>query len=273
MLYIKKGPPKSSVAQKTAEIKRRESWKMLSENAPENKEEASKYTDILRNMFEEFPKEDIRETVIREQHALCCYCMRRIANTGQNMRIEHWYPLNMNKRTAIEYKNFLGACTGVCSDHYSEFQCCDKSKSGKIIQLDPQNHSMMDQIKYRSDGEIYFENSSSWTAEQVVEFEYEINAILRLNGISAKKQSEQDKDIDTEQQYSGGNELKSRREAVYRACADQIRRMQIKKRPGGISVADVQELVDKIETKEEYPEYAGVMLFYYKRWIRNHQQR
>ena len=273
MLYIKKGPPKPSVAQKTAEIKRGDDWKNLPEDAPKNEEDASRYTKILRDMFEEFTKPDIRETVIREQHALCCYCMRRIGNTGRDMRIEHWYPLNMNKRTAIEYQNFLGACTGICSDHYIEFQCCDNSKSGKIIELDPRNHSMMDQIRYKSDGEIYFEKSPAWTETQVSKFEYEINEILRLNGVSSENKSGQEFDINNEwQSYDGGNELKSRREAVYRACADQIRRMQMKKSPKGISIADVQELVDKIEAKEEYPEYAGVMLFYYKRWIRNHQR-
>lgn len=274
MLYIKKGPPKESIAQKTAEIKRRDSWKSLPDNVPENGEEAAKYTNTLRSMFEEFRKTDIRETVIHEQHGLCCYCMRRIANDGENMRIEHWYPLKMNKRTAIEYQNFLGACTGVCSDHYSEFQCCDNSKSGNVIEIDPRNQSMMDQIMYKSDGEVYFEQSSAWTEAQVLKFQNEINNILRLNGSSSKNKAGDKINISNEGlSYSSGNELKSRREAVYKACVDEIRRIQKKKLPQKISIMDVQKLVDKIESSDEYPEYAGVMLFYYKRWIRNHQKR
>lgn len=262
MLYIRKGPPKEIVAQKTAELKRRDSWRGLPDDAPTDKDEAVKYTDTLRNMFDEFSKPDIRETVIKEQHSICCYCMRRIRNSGSNMRIEHWYPLNRNKNKAIEYSNFLGACTGIYSQDYTEKQCCDNSKSGKIIMLDPRNQSMMDQIKYKSNGEVYFEKSSAWTEEQVDQFTEDINNTLQLNG-----------EINcTESQYSGCNELKSRREAVYRGCKDEIRRMQRRKKTGILSVKDVQNLVDKLEAQEEYPEYAGVMLFLYKRWIKNHQK-
>lgn len=273
MLYIRKGPPKISVAQKTAEIKRSETWKNLPDDAPEDKEEASKYTAVLRDMFEQFPKYDIRETVIKEQHGLCCYCMRKIANSGDEMRIEHWYPLNMDKRKAIEYSNFLGACTGVCSDRYSEFQCCDNSKKGEVIKLDPQNQSMMDQIKYKSDGEIYFESSPAWSEEEVKRFEYEINEVLYLNGSPFAEMMDSNSSYGgASRQRIGCNELKSRRESIIRACKDRLLNERRKNQSRSIPIATVQKWIDDIESTEEYPEYAGVMLFYYKRWLKNHKR-
>jgi len=268
LLYIRKGPPKVIVAQKTAEIKRRDTWKNLPDDAPTDKDGAAKYTETLRSMFDEFSKPDIRETVIQEQHALCCYCMRRICNSGSDMRIEHWYPLNLNKTSAIEYSNFLGACTGIYSQDRSERQCCDNSKSGETIMLDPQNQSMMNQIKYKSDGEIYFEESPAWTDEQVDRFTTDINDTLQLNGDTNEKVTSENSN---NQKNNGCNELKSQREAVLRACREELSRMQRRKRPSALSVKEVQELVNKIEAKEEYPEYAGVMLFFYNRWIKNHQ--
>ena len=260
MLYIEKGAPLNSIAQKTAEIKRRDDWKELPQNAPEDEHEAHRYTDVLRSMFDEFSKDDIRSTIVKEQHHLCVYCMRRIKNDPLTTKIEHWYPLSQDKEKAIDYTNFFGACTGVDYQNSETQPCCDSSKSGTIIKLNPCDRRMMNQIKYESDGTIYFDTADGWTQDEVNDFNDEIKNVLRLNG-----------DI-PEYSYQSGSELRSRRSAVYDACKKNIIRM-IKKNPRrSISISDIQALIDKIERKEEYPEYAGVMLFYYKRWISNHSK-
>lgn len=258
MLYIEKGAPLNSIAQKTAEIKRRDAWKALPLNAPEDEREAHRYTDALRIMFDEFSKDDIRSTVLKEQHHLCVYCMRRIKIDPLTTKIEHWYPLSQNKEKAIEYTNFFGACTGVDSQNNTTQPCCDTSKSGTIIKLNPCDRRMMNQIKYESDGTIYFDSADGWTKEEVDDFNDEIKKVLRLNG-----------DI-PENDYLPGSELRSRRAAVYAACKNTITRMVMRNPRHTVSISDIQALIDNIESKEEYPEYAGVMLFYYKRWISNH---
>ena len=39
---------------------------------------------------------------------------------------------------------------------------------------------------------------------------------------------------------------------------------------GKCTVANVEKLIEELEAKQQYPAYAGVMLFYYKRWLKNH---
>lgn len=258
MLYIEKGAPLISVAQKTAEIKRRDAWKALPLEVPQDEHEAHQYTDTLRTMFEEFSKDDIRSTVLTEQHYLCVYCMRRIKNNPSTTKIEHWYPLSRNKEKAVEYTNFFGACTGVDSQNNTTQPCCDTSKSGAIIKLNPCDRRMMNQIKYESDGTVYFDSSDGWTQKEIDDFNKEIQNVLRLNGDTP------------EYAYLSGSELKSKRAAVYSACRKNITRMRLKNPGKTISISEIQALIDKIESKEEYPEYAGVELFFYKRWISNH---
>lgn len=258
MLYIEKGAPLNSIAQKTAEIKRRDAWKELPLNAPEDDHEAHRYTDALRTMFDEFSKDDIRSTVLNEQHHLCVYCMRRIKNDPLTTKIEHWYPLSQNKEKAIDYTNFFGACTGVDSQNNTTQPCCDTSKSGTVIKLNPCDRRMMNQIKYESDGTIYFDSADGWTQDEIDDFNNEITNVLRLNGNVPKHDNQP------------GSELRSNRASVYAACKKTIDRMR-KKNPGKtVSISTIQSLVNNIEQKEEYPEYAGVMLFYYKRWLNSH---
>ena len=93
MIYIHKGEPPRSISLKS----------------PERDEgDARRYTDELRTIFDEFPKEELREAILQEQHHLCAYCMRRIHNDGRRMRIEHWFPLSHSKYKAIDYSNMLG---------------------------------------------------------------------------------------------------------------------------------------------------------------------
>ncbi len=83
MLYIKKMQPLPEVVDKINLIKRSDIWKNISEGD----------TKAIRKQFESLPKDSVRYTLLKEQHGLCAYCMRRIHNDSSTT-IEHWAPLS-----------------------------------------------------------------------------------------------------------------------------------------------------------------------------------
>lgn len=248
MIYIKKGPPPKNVASKIAEIKRNPKWKAIPETRPTDQESQSGYGDTLRIYFDQLPKNEIRESVSKEQHYLCAYCMRPLPNV-QSVIVEHWYPLSQARDTAIDYNNFLGSCNGLYSDGQQMRSCCDDHKSGKCITIDPRKEWMMDCIKYERNGTIYFDAPDWLDDKQRRAIDNDINQTLCLNG----KESE----------------LTLHRERVLLSCKKQLTKLHIQKR---CTVANVKKLIQNIEEQEQYPAYAGVMLFYYKRWLKNHPQ-
>ena len=94
MIYIKRGPPPRSVALKISEIKRDPQWKEIPVTRPVEKSQQKGYGDTLRGYFDQLPKEQIRASLLKEQHYLCAYCMRRLPNTGA-VKIEHWFPMKV----------------------------------------------------------------------------------------------------------------------------------------------------------------------------------
>ena len=105
----------------------------------------------------------------------------------------------------------------------------------------------MDCINYEKNGTVYFDAPTGMTDQQKQDIENDINNVLCLNG----KESE----------------LTIGRERVYHSSIKMLEKLRLKNR---CSVTAVQKLIQNIENKEQYPEYAGVMLFYYKRWLKNH---
>lgn len=264
MIYIHKGEPPRSISLKVAAIKREARWRELPDESPKRDEgDARRYTDELRTIFDEFPKGELREAVLREQHHLCACCMRRIHNDGRHMRIEHWYPLSHSKYKAIDYSNMLGVCKGSDYQNQRVHACCDANKGGKVIKLDPRDERMMSQIRYESSGRIYFEQSGGWTEEEVCIFQKDIDEILMLNGESAT--SEQSHYV-----VPAGDDLKSMRQAVYKGCRDTFKRLVCNNK---LTVRKIQEMINKIESKEVYDEFVGVKLFYFKRWIKKQKRQ
>lgn len=248
MIYIKKGAPSRNVATKIAQVKRNPKWKKIPKTRPLNPALQSGYGDTLRMYFEQLPKNEIRESISKEQHYLCAYCMRPLPNT-QSVIIEHWYPLSQARDTAIDYNNFLGSCNGIYSDGQQVRSCCDGNKAGRCITINPQKKWMMDCIKYESNGTIYFDAPAGLDEEQRGAIDKDINQTLCLNGAES--------------------ELTLHRKRVLSSCKKQLTKLQIQNR---CNVANIKKLIQDIEKQEQYPAYAGVMLFYYKRWLKNHSQ-
>lgn len=79
-------------------------------------------------------KAELRNVLVREQHGLCAYCMRRIYASQAGMRIEHVIPRSVcqderSRHLRLNYSNLLGCCSGKIGDD----TCCDVRKGDQII--------------------------------------------------------------------------------------------------------------------------------------------
>jgi uncharacterized protein (TIGR02646 family) len=72
-------------------------------------------------------KDELRQALVTEQRGICCYCMSRIHNGHDTMRIEHWKPQSHFQSEELNYHNLLGACLG--GDGLPrKLQHCDRRK-------------------------------------------------------------------------------------------------------------------------------------------------
>ena len=133
----------------------------------------TEYKKMKHAYFDGCPKDDIRESLLREQGYLCAYCMRRIDK--DHMKIEHWFPQNRlsGDQAKMDYKNMLASCEGHIEGSRDKDETCDTHKKEKIIKIDPRDRSSVNQIKYKSrSGEIYADSP---------ELEKDLNVTLNLN--------------------------------------------------------------------------------------------
>lgn len=238
MLYINKQNPPADVIRQINEVKRSPEWR----NIPEGD------TVAIRAQFDLLPKDKIRKHLVKEQHGLCAYCMRRITENGSKTTIEHWMPLSKGKEKALDYQNMLGVCHGgrKQDNDRQRILCCDASKAEEVIVLDPQNRHHMEDIAYKKDGTIYSMSGG---------FEDDINNKLCLNGHIDKQGNR----IDTSTEI-----VKGRRDAAL-WCDDFFRALD---RNGKFTSGRIKRKMDEILQAEERMEFAGVRLFYLEKKYR-----
>lgn len=151
MIYIRKRKTPNIIVEKATAIKKDPA-------SGYEKLELPKDSTQLRFLFEQMPKATIRSELIKEQHGLCAYCMRRITGQQNDTKIEHYKALSMDKERALDYQNYLGVCYG--GEHDSPEQnkqclCCDASRGDKELTISPWNQRQMQAIGYYKNGEIY----------------------------------------------------------------------------------------------------------------------
>jgi uncharacterized protein (TIGR02646 family) len=176
-------------------------------------------------------KEDIRESLLREQGHLCAYCMQRIRT--KTMKIEHWRCQDHYATEQLSYNNMLGVCHGNEGQPPAN-QTCDTRKGNNDIlynPADPAHHSRM-QIRYDGAGKI-----SSGDKQ----FDSQINSILNLNW----------------------TRLKENRKRVWDAITTVL-----SKTPGPCTRAQITDLIAKWNIPDKHgmmKEYCGVAIYYLAR--------
>jgi uncharacterized protein (TIGR02646 family) len=117
-------------------------------------------------------KDELRVALLAEQGYICCYCMQRIQTpTPDKMKIEHFLPQHEYPDKQLDYTNLLASCKGDEWSSLKDFHC-DKSKSEKVISLNPSSISIIEQIYYGRNGQFCINDQN---------FQNESNEVLNLN--------------------------------------------------------------------------------------------
>ena len=118
-------------------------------------------------------KEQLVQSLLREQGYTCCYCMGRIDES--NMRIEHWRPQSRFPDEQLEYRNLLAACNGN-EGGGSAHEHCDVKKGNKVIAYNPadRNIDVEHKLQYSTDGRMK-------TVKGENKFKEDLKSVLNLN--------------------------------------------------------------------------------------------
>ena len=97
----------------------------------------------------------LRTALVKEQRGLCCYCMERIHDDRNQMKIEHWRCQAKYPDKQLIYRNLLGACLGR-QGKPGKLQHCDTKKGDSELRWNPAepSHQIEATITYRLDGTI-----------------------------------------------------------------------------------------------------------------------
>lgn len=118
-------------------------------------------------------KAALRHALVSEQQGLCCYCMGRIYNGSDTMKMEHWRCQTRYPAEQLDYQNLLAACRGG-EGQPRGLQHCDTRKGDRDLHWNPADpfHRIETRIHYEIDGSIRSEDPG---------LNAEIEEVLNLN--------------------------------------------------------------------------------------------
>jgi len=103
-------------------------------------------------------KHATRTSLLTEQGHICCYCMRRIPESGKTpgTKIEHFLCQENHSQEELNYGNMLLACLGN-EGSPKRLQTCDTKKGNLHLTYSPSSkaRNIEELIKYKPNGEIY----------------------------------------------------------------------------------------------------------------------
>ncbi|UXE64024.1 MAG: hypothetical protein KA717_16700 [Woronichinia naegeliana WA131] len=151
--------------------------------------QSEKKADIIPNYTNFREKEKLRQSLLKEQGYICCFCMERIENSNETTKIAHIFPQNPvsdedkqkveKENRDLRYANMLAACDGG-KGQPSHLQHCDTKQGNAILKINPADptKNCENLIAYRSSGEIYSNDS---------DINHDLQEILNLNLETIKK--------------------------------------------------------------------------------------
>jgi uncharacterized protein (TIGR02646 family) len=118
-------------------------------------------------------KDELRNALVAEQGAICCYCMGRIQPDWGFMKVEHWRSQTNYPGEQLDYQNLLGGCKGG-EGQPQDLQHCDTHKKNADLRWNPANpaHHVETRITYTLDGTICADDGA---------FDDQLNIVLNLN--------------------------------------------------------------------------------------------
>lgn len=102
-----------------------------------------------------YSKKELKDTLLKEQGFICCYCNCRIGNDPQ-IAIDHIMPRDGDKRKELifDYNNLSVSCKGGQNDAPPRTLHCDAFKKNFILPLHHLNENCEVLIKFNIDGKI-----------------------------------------------------------------------------------------------------------------------
>lgn len=189
-------------------------------------------------------KEELRESLLKDQGYLCAYCMRRIENDRRYMKIEHWKPQSQlgTEAEKLDFGIMLGVCDG-CRGSADEYTTCDEHRHDTELFVNPLDRTMMASINYDREGYI------KSTDERI---EHDLNHVLNLN---CKQVS---------------SKIVLNRKSVYEECYERMKKLQAE---GNWKKSMLQKVLRYYETQTngKYREYVGVPLFLLNKYMKRCQ--
>jgi len=183
-------------------------------------------------------KDDLRDSLVKEQGYICCYCMQRISSNAEKMKIEHHQPQKKYPDLQLDYQNLLASCKGNDGDSKHLPRHCDTSKGEQEITINPADKSKNCEtlIKYKNNGLIYSDDPI---------INRELNDILNLNTPI----------------------LVNNRKAII----DQVKKeiINIKGKKAGWSFSDIKTQIQKYESKTngKYRTFCQIVIYFLKKRI------
>ncbi len=186
-------------------------------------------------------KQEIRDSLVKEQGYLCAYCMQRIEPNERQMRVEHWLCQANYPDKQLDYTNMLGCCCGneiksVNENQEMNAQHCDTAKGSQDLLFNPSDalqHNRL-KIRYQGDGLVFSSDA---------EFDEQLNMILNLN--------------------SEKHRLIENRKSVWKSVTAALSVIK-----GSASRQQIQQFMTKWQRKNakgELPAYCGVAIYYLKK--------
>ena len=124
----------------------------------------------------DFPKDDLRQSLLSEQGHICCYCMKRIPeHSSPYMKVEHYKCQDNFGALQLTYTNLFGACTGNEGQPKIK-QTCDTKKGNVELTISPTSTLPICEtlFKYNAEGEISSINGDA-------EINRQLKDVLNLN--------------------------------------------------------------------------------------------
>lgn len=118
-------------------------------------------------------KDTLRQAIVAEQRAVCCYCQSRIRSVWNKIKIEHWQCQATYPERQLDYANLLGACMGGHGRPKRE-QHCDTHKGNEDLcfSVCDAAHPVERQIRFLGNGEMVADDAA---------INSELNEVLNLN--------------------------------------------------------------------------------------------
>jgi uncharacterized protein (TIGR02646 family) len=120
----------------------------------------------------------LRESLLKEQGYLCCYCQQPISLELKTIALEHLIARSIDGTLLFEYTNLLASCLGGKKDETEETnpKYCNQGRG----------HSHLDITPLQNDCETHFdyfqiEDADEWQIKVVGQTEIAINVIALLN--------------------------------------------------------------------------------------------